>query len=326
MALSPDDRFVFAGTARGPHPAVAGRDRTVDLPAFARGLDVHPAGRLVALAGSGGVARLLDRQTGEIRELRGHRELIWGVRFTAGGETLVTSSYDGTVRVWDVATGRPRWFTTALLSDPVELLTHRGWEGEAGDRAPRGWHAALESRASLAAQSSDAETLCLGARGGGLELWDLGADRRLWSAEGPEIEQLLSWSGGCLVRAAGGRVLLYDSNGDHRALPLEGVTALWASEGEVLVAARGQLRVLDAELRPGERWRTGAGVTAVVRAGEALAALWTSYATGGDPGGSVDWPVFDPDGDVHLVIDRDIRTDTGAARERCALWDRPSAP
>lgn len=67
---------------------------------------VSPDERLVATAGIDGVAvvRGLDSETPPV-ELKGHEGPVWGMRFTDDGETLVTAGDDGTVRIWDLATG-----------------------------------------------------------------------------------------------------------------------------------------------------------------------------------------------------------------------------
>jgi para-nitrobenzyl esterase len=55
---------------------------------------------------------------------------------------------------------------------------------------------------------------------------------------------------------------------------------------------------------------------------QAVSGYWTRYATGGDPNGAgaAEWPVSDG-ADRHLVLDLDVRVETGADRERCMLWD-----
>lgn len=49
---------------------------------------------------------LWDPATGkELSNLTGHDNKIWTLRFTADGKTLVSSGGDGSIRIWDVATG-----------------------------------------------------------------------------------------------------------------------------------------------------------------------------------------------------------------------------
>lgn len=69
---------------------------------------------LVALASNYRVVEVRDVETFELRgTLRGHFEAVFDVSFL-GNDRVVSSSNDGTVRVWDVPAGR----TDAVLSDP----------------------------------------------------------------------------------------------------------------------------------------------------------------------------------------------------------------
>ena len=59
-----------------------------------------------ALAASGQNVVIWDTQTGDkLRELAGHTSRVEAVSISADGRTLFTASADGTVRLWDVATG-----------------------------------------------------------------------------------------------------------------------------------------------------------------------------------------------------------------------------
>lgn len=51
--------------------------------------------------------RLWDPNTGKIlHELPGHTNLIYGLEYSADGTQLASASWDGTIRVWDVRTGK----------------------------------------------------------------------------------------------------------------------------------------------------------------------------------------------------------------------------
>jgi len=64
-----------------------------------------PAGRKLAIAGGYGVAGIVDLVTGDVMHLRGHRDSVASVAFDPTGRRLLTSSRDGTVRVWDTGRG-----------------------------------------------------------------------------------------------------------------------------------------------------------------------------------------------------------------------------
>ncbi len=92
-------------------------------PEVAWGLAVSYDGQLIA-TGTGGptmgnpimhrmvavkdhVIRLWDAASGAlVRELKGHTDVIYVMAFFPDGRTLVSGGWDGTIRLWDVGTGR----------------------------------------------------------------------------------------------------------------------------------------------------------------------------------------------------------------------------
>jgi WD40 repeat protein len=64
-----------------------------------------PDNRHVLTGSRDGIARIVDIDTGEIRELIGHTNIIWGTAFSPDGRWALTGSQDRTARLWDVATG-----------------------------------------------------------------------------------------------------------------------------------------------------------------------------------------------------------------------------
>ena len=80
----------------------------------------HPDGERLAVGGANGRAYLFhvpDRRL--LAVLEGHAQDVVDVRFTSDGEHLLTGSWDGTNRLWEVATGRQLLARVGQFSDDV---------------------------------------------------------------------------------------------------------------------------------------------------------------------------------------------------------------
>lgn len=141
VAFSPDGKRIATGDYSGLKlwdPKTGKTNRIVRLGFSAvRTVAFSPDSRLVAAAGDGADAVLLDAETGaELRHLSGGR--IWSLAFSPDGQTLVTAGHDTTAIVWDV-TGR-RFVAPPKGPVTAEYLT-RLWtdlgkpEGLAGHEA-----------------------------------------------------------------------------------------------------------------------------------------------------------------------------------------------
>jgi WD40 repeat protein len=213
------------------------------LPGRAYWLDVHPAGRLLGIPCADHSAHLLapssaGQDTTQARSrdrlLRGHRGEVNVLRFSGGGRLAATGGDDGTLRVWDVRSGRPRWRAPLLLpaktDTGVALLTFAGrWRDlSRGATMPSPLPPKLTRRladAQLAASdprqrrirsASPPTRVCLVASGQ-LESWDRETDRRRWARPVKAARSLLASAAGCVV-IDGGEAWLVASTNSQRLL------------------------------------------------------------------------------------------------------------
>jgi WD40 repeat protein/DNA-binding SARP family transcriptional activator len=120
VAFSPDGSTFAVPNRRGPGVTVresdSGQTRLVlkGHPAIIARLAYSPDGTLLAGTDSAGVNQdeanweipIWDTDTGElVHVLKGHTADVVTSAFSADGTKLVTSSYDGTLRIWDLASG-----------------------------------------------------------------------------------------------------------------------------------------------------------------------------------------------------------------------------
>jgi WD40 repeat protein len=65
---------------------------------------LQPRGDIIGMVSQTAPPRLWNLKTDEVRDLA-HDDTGTAVSFSPGGRLVATSSYDGTVRLWDVRTG-----------------------------------------------------------------------------------------------------------------------------------------------------------------------------------------------------------------------------
>jgi len=190
VAFSPDGKTLASADAGGTvvlWDPVKGTERLrLRMPGGVGHLAFSADGR--TLAGSYGMAHLWDVASG--RELAttaaAHKGAVTQVLFAPGGRTLVTASDDGTVRLWDPATGRQRralqghgeWVRAIALSGDGRTLASLGlgdrvrlwdlasgkplrrWRGHGGGGGDRSLAFALDGK-TLASWGDDDWKLCV---------------------------------------------------------------------------------------------------------------------------------------------------------------------
>ena len=163
-----------------------------------------------------------------IATLRGHTKLVWVVRFSPDGKRLASAGWDGTVRVWDPATGE-------------SLVT---FQGHPGSR----WLAGL-------AWSPDGNRLASAGWDQKIEVWDAGTGKGVASLRGHTSSVFggLDWSpdGKRLASAsADGTVKLWNTETWEEVLSMEtgGASRVrWGPNGKQLaVVHRAGLKIWDA--------------------------------------------------------------------------------
>ena len=68
-----------------------------------------PNGKLIAIAGNGGVSRIWDTESGKhLHDLVKHNGGVQSISFSPDGKQVLTTSFDGTARTWDADSGWQR--------------------------------------------------------------------------------------------------------------------------------------------------------------------------------------------------------------------------
>src|ERR1700731_4755756 len=108
------------------------------------GIAFSPDGALLAVC-SAHHAEIIDPRGRVLRLIRGHAGTVADVAFSPDGRAIVTGSYDGTARTWDVTTGMPlvtfaghgdAVYAVAFSPDGTRIAT------ASGDETARVWDAA----------------------------------------------------------------------------------------------------------------------------------------------------------------------------------------
>jgi tRNA A-37 threonylcarbamoyl transferase component Bud32 len=194
-AFSPDALYLATGDRAGA-VRVWNQDAQVPIELGGHAGTVHalgysPDGRWLASAGSDGVrvwdARELDwdRWEGPARPthaLRLHKGPVYGVAFCPASTHLATAGWDGTVRVWEAATGKLVHTLKAHDGDAWSVSFGGGRLASAGSDGVKVWDVATGSEVfayrggrgfHVVRFGPDGHTLAAGGRAGNIRVWDL---------------------------------------------------------------------------------------------------------------------------------------------------------
>lgn len=165
---------------------------------------IDAQGGLVGIPRSDQVALLVGLDDGHHLVLRGHRGEVNFIALSKDGRLAATTSDDGTVRVWQTDTGMPFWRAPLMLTGPVQLLSHNGWEtlsADAPQPAPSAWQESVRKHARVARADEARRVLCVVTGDERVELWHMDEDRRVADVPMKRAHDVYPWDGGCLVRA-----------------------------------------------------------------------------------------------------------------------------
>jgi WD40 repeat protein len=142
ITFSPDSKFLVSGgkdskvtiwnliTGKIQHEIAAHKADITDVA-------ISPE-NIIASASKDKTIKIWDFSGNLLRELVGHKKEVMGVDFSHNGKQLVSGSADGTVRVWDVASGKSLltinahdgWVRTVAFNQNSSLIASGGDDGK----------------------------------------------------------------------------------------------------------------------------------------------------------------------------------------------------
>ncbi|MFZ4664838.1 MAG: hypothetical protein ACOYME_00235 [Prochlorotrichaceae cyanobacterium] len=213
-------------------------------------LAADPQGKLVATAGADGIAQLWSTEAIDgknpsdpqsppqpVATLEGHQGPIWQITFSPKGDSLATTSADGTVRLWS----RSGEFQSSLTYPEGEIysvtFSPNGQEiaTASSDGVVRRWNLEGLPLSTIQAHKGAAFSVAYNPQGDQLVSGGADAIVHLWSLNGEPLQTLTGQQDQIFD-------VTFNTKGDRIASAgADGTARLWDSSGNLLAELRGHV-------------------------------------------------------------------------------------
>ena len=167
---------------------------------------------------------------------RGHEGAVTDLAFSPKGDSLASTSLDGTIRFWDAATGRPLRVQRAHTDEVYALsfsrdgsrLASTGYDrrvviSDAFSGKTQHTLAGFNGWSITVALSPDGRQVAASGTDGQIWIWDTATGNHVRTLEGRQRMTALAWSpDGRFLAAGWAEITLWDTNTGQRVKSLEG--------------------------------------------------------------------------------------------------------